>query len=511
MASLMKLEVAAVSIACAACSAAHGGLVPCAEGEVLECACEGEAESSAVCRGGALDPCRCVDPCDDGVVEACACLDGREGTRACGSGRYSACSCERPPTYCEPDREYACRCGGGGVGVQHCDPAFGVLGPCACGGADAPALGMDAAGPDGRVPDAGARLDAGAASDASWPDGCMPTPCETLGCGVHSLACGLALDCGPCEARQVNLELQARHILWDPTRAVLYASLPSREVGGNSVVGIDPLTLERRFSVFVGSEPGRMALSDDGDTLYVALDGASAVRRVNLATGTATLEIPLPPEADQFVGDLAVVPGQPSSVLVARRTATASRQLFVFDEAVARGAPTRGSVWEIEMADAETLYGVNRGTSGVFATFVLEPAGVREVIEERGLGSLFDEMTLDRGRLYSGNVVIDPSSWTEVGRLPAFGVVQPHAARNRIYSLQFTAGETTRALRAYDATTLGEVGRVALDALEGNVRDLVRWETGGSRGVAYREEPAFGEPTSRVVVVTTNLVASERP
>jgi hypothetical protein len=88
------------------------------------------------------------------VVEACACLDGREGTRASGSGRYSACSCERPPTYCEPGREYACRCGGGGVGVQRCDPAFGVLGRCAGGGADAgPAL-------ESRRPDLIARIEA---------------------------------------------------------------------------------------------------------------------------------------------------------------------------------------------------------------------------------------------------------------------------------------------------------------------------------------------------------------
>ena len=43
---------------------------------------------------------------------------------------------------------------------------------------------------------------------------------------------------------------------------------------------IDPLSGTITASVFVGSEPGNIALSDDGRYLYVGLNGANAVRRV---------------------------------------------------------------------------------------------------------------------------------------------------------------------------------------------------------------------------------------
>ena len=48
---------------------------------------------------------------------------------------------------------------------------------------------------------------------------------------------------------------------------------------GNTVVIIDPASASIESSVLVGSEPGKLALSDDDEVLYVGLDGANAVRR----------------------------------------------------------------------------------------------------------------------------------------------------------------------------------------------------------------------------------------
>lgn len=83
--------------------------------------------------------------------------------------------------------------------------------------------------------------------------------------------------------------------VYDPTRDLIYASLPSREPRGNSVAIVNPQTGVVEAYVAVGSEPGELALSDDGSLLYVALTGAS--RAVVVDPGTrqvvSTIDFPL--------------------------------------------------------------------------------------------------------------------------------------------------------------------------------------------------------------------------
>lgn len=46
-------------------------------------------------------------------------------------------------------------------------------------------------------------------------------------------------------------------------------------------------------SIFVGSEPDKIALSDDSKTLYVGLNGSGSVRKIDLVAQTAGLEFSL--------------------------------------------------------------------------------------------------------------------------------------------------------------------------------------------------------------------------
>src|SRR6266849_1799221 len=81
------------------------------------------------------------------------------------------------------------------------------------------------------------------------------------------------------------VSLATNDLVYDPGTRRIYASVPSSAgANGNSITAIDPVTGAIGPSVFIGSEPGKLALSDDGRYLYVALDGAAAVRRFNLAT-----------------------------------------------------------------------------------------------------------------------------------------------------------------------------------------------------------------------------------
>ena len=81
------------------------------------------------------------------------------------------------------------------------------------------------------------------------------------------------------------VDLPANDVIYDWHAKLLYASIPSTNGGhAKSIVALDPETGQVAKSVVVGSEPTRLAISDNGEFLYVSLEGASSVRRVNLAT-----------------------------------------------------------------------------------------------------------------------------------------------------------------------------------------------------------------------------------
>src|ERR1041385_8388056 len=126
---------------------------------------------------------------------------------------------------------------------------------------------------------------------------------------------------GPTEfIRQIPLP--ANDLVYSPLTGKFYASVPSSVGGGgNSIKSIDPATGTIESSTFIGSEPNKLALSDDGHNLYVSLDGSAAVRRFDVQTNTPGLQFTL--GQDSFsgryvVGEFAVAPGNPDLVAVAR-------------------------------------------------------------------------------------------------------------------------------------------------------------------------------------------------
>lgn len=148
------------------------------------------------------------------------------------------------------------------------------------------------------------------------------------------------------------LPLPANDLVYSSSRGLLYASVPSAAgpTLGNSIVPIDPYTGVLGTPIFVGSEPGKIALSSDGSALWVALNGAGAVRKVDLTNQTAGLQFSLgiaggfynPPNTAQA---LAVMPGHPDTVAVAGHTGNAYQSLVtIYDSGAARTNASNGAV-----------------------------------------------------------------------------------------------------------------------------------------------------------------------
>src|SRR5262249_47201098 len=92
------------------------------------------------------------------------------------------------------------------------------------------------------------------------------------------------------------LSLAANDLVYDAANQMIYASVPgSAGFGiGNSITAIDPNAGTIGQSVFVGSEPTKLAISDNGQYVYVGLNGADAVARFNVPNQKADLQFSLP-------------------------------------------------------------------------------------------------------------------------------------------------------------------------------------------------------------------------
>ena len=106
----------------------------------------------------------------------------------------------------------------------------------------------------------------------------------------HRLSGGMSPTSAPrAESHSIRqASIVTKDVVFDSSTGRLYASVPSRGgATGNSIATINPVTAQVEGTVFVGSEPGKLALSDDGHTLYASLDGSGAVRRYDNTTQTA--------------------------------------------------------------------------------------------------------------------------------------------------------------------------------------------------------------------------------
>ena len=150
-------------------------------------------------------------------------------------------------------------------------------------------------------------------------------PANEVGPGNNNFICH---DAGSgwrqfrCDRYTAYIPIANNSMVYNPVNQLFYLSIPSSAGApyANSVVSLDPVTGALGTPIFVGSEPNRLALTSDGNSLWVGLDGASAVRKVDLVAKTAGLQFSLPTSSSYTAPlkalAIAAVPGQSDSVVV---------------------------------------------------------------------------------------------------------------------------------------------------------------------------------------------------
>ena len=235
----------------------------------------------------------------------------------------------------------------------------------------------------------------------------------------------------------VAVPLAPRGMAYDATRGTLWVSVGSSDpTYGNQVVPVNPLTGIIGPGVLVGSNPSKVEIADDGSYLYVALDGAAAVRRVNLATQTADLQFPVGTDIDGtlYVNDMVVLSGSPHTVAIARGYRDISPSfdgVAIFDDGVQR--PTIDNAYGIDRlepsASPTTLYGDDTEVSSFdFHTLTVTANGAVDAksVGNAPLGGYNSDIKFANPYIYALNgAVYNPQTASAVGTY-SLGMAGPY-------------------------------------------------------------------------------------
>src|SRR5690606_27108143 len=114
--------------------------------------------------------------------------------------------------------------------------------------------------------------------------------------------------------RRISLPRDSREMVFSAARNTFYLAVPDPDAPGAGIVlPIDAATGEYLEPIPVGGGPNQLAVSPDGHWLYVGLDQARALRRVDLETGVMSDPVSL----GQLVAeDIEVIPGRPGAIAV---------------------------------------------------------------------------------------------------------------------------------------------------------------------------------------------------
>jgi len=291
----------------------------------------------------------------------------------------------------------------------------------------------------------------------------------------------------------VFMNLTTNALVFDPFTQKIFASLPSSAPLGNSVAIIDPSKGTVEGTVFIGSEPSWLAISDDGQFLYVALDGAAAVRQFDIPTQTPGIQFAL--GSDSFFGpmfaeDMVVILGVNTALAVSRFFQGVSPRhagVAIYDNGVSRPNTTQthtGSNRIEPSASPGRLYGYNNETTEFgFRRLDVDANGVTELDAVGNLISGFGvDIEFAGGRVYSTTGgVIDPEAKALLGTFTGISfaaAVEPDPVADRVYFVTVPGS-----LLAFSASTFTPSGSATIPGLNGDVSSLIRW---GQDGLAFR-------------------------
>lgn len=188
--------------------------------------------------------------------------------------------------------------------------------------------------------------------------------------------------------------------------------------GTNLVVWFDLQSGMQRGSITVDTAPSALRLTDDGRFLYF-FAGSGAVERIQLTSMTVDLRF-FPPGVS-YITAMAVIPGQPHSVILSY-SANNSPVTAIFDDGNPRPSQLATGFMLFATIDATSLYG-NTG-AGDLDTFRLGITDSGLEVLNSGYSGAAErtEMKLLSGRLFfTDGYVLDTTRWVSESAFSSAG------------------------------------------------------------------------------------------
>jgi hypothetical protein len=309
--------------------------------------------------------------------------------------------------------------------------------------------------------------------------------------------------------------ITSNSMVLNPVNGLLYVTVPSSAGApyGNSVVSVDPETGNLGTPIPVGSEPNHIAVTDDGKYLWVGLDGASAVRRVDLTAGTAGIQFSIGGNNTGWYANpatvqaIAALPGSDTAVVVGTNGtgfSGTSNNIVIYDSGVPRGTTITNFVPTAMQVSGATGEVYGAGGNG-YAVFTYSAAGLTQkgTTATNGTYSAYgiDDLQVAGGRAYTDvGTVYDAEAGALLGTFYVTGstvATGPTAADTtlgRVFILDNPQGYVQSygytQIQAFNisdfnpsSTSVIPVGVSTGNIGNGNASHLIRW---GTNGLAFR-------------------------
>jgi hypothetical protein len=322
-----------------------------------------------------------------------------------------------------------------------------------------------------------------------------------------------------------SIPLSASALVYEPFSRFLYAATAADATENpNSIIPVDPLTGSVGAAIPVGNNPKKLAVSDDGRYLYVALDGDHAIQRINLQTRLLekTISLPVDPSFGKLrVFEMHVVPGQSKSVVAS----LAYENVSPFEAGIALFGDSGLVNWlpffsgnSIVAVDSFAFAGTPSEVYGVpftisnpfFQIFTTDNTGIHA--QSAGFNDQYENAAVasDGKFLYlADGTVWNPSTRSTVGTYNpslffATSIIPDKSLGRTFFLDQFGSASGQAGIDSYDQTTFALTGSLGFPSFFSlDMLGLNRWGSDGFSFFVNNFIPAEG--SNQLIILRSSI------
>jgi VCBS repeat-containing protein len=322
-----------------------------------------------------------------------------------------------------------------------------------------------------------------------------------------------------------NIPMASNNVVYNTTTSLLYAAIQSTDANNpNTVAVIDPVAGKVQQYIPVGSNPNALAVSSDGQYVYVCANGDHAIQRINTTTNKVdqTFATPTDSSGATTAVEMKTVPGSPLLLVMALiydlgDPDEAGIALFnngVLVNWIPAYYPSYAAVDSFDFAGTPPLvYGL--GYLDGLQSFSVSSAGIQFQSNLTAPGQNLGTVLASDGTLLYTNTgqVWSPTSQSVIGTYLTNGGyipdVLPDTTVGRTFFLDpgYTSGSQALgpAVLAYDQKSFGFDAAVSFPLFWATGQSLVRW---GADGLAFVAGSTGVGPEQNLILFRSSIVGA---